>query len=85
MIYRIIVEDDATNFLLSQSTAVQTRIMSRIELLPFSGDIKRMSGRRDIYRLRVGSYRGIYRVSHGENTVYIENIGPRGDICKSDN
>lgn len=48
---------------------------------PPVGDIKRLLGRnKGKLRLRIGSYRIIYKVEKGK--IYILNIGARGDIYK---
>ncbi|MBS4455415.1 type II toxin-antitoxin system RelE/ParE family toxin [Tuanshanicoccus lijuaniae] len=36
----------------------------------------------DIFRLRIGSYRAIFRIIDNELIVYIFDIGSRGDIYK---
>ncbi|WP_446449904.1 type II toxin-antitoxin system RelE family toxin [Tuanshanicoccus lijuaniae] len=37
---------------------------------------------KDIFRLRIGSYRAIFRIIDNELIVYIFDIGSRGDIYK---
>ena len=44
-----------------------------------AGNIKKLQGR-DGYRLRVGDYRVIYAIDHGELIVTIVRIGSRGDV-----
>ncbi|MCL2630760.1 MAG: type II toxin-antitoxin system RelE/ParE family toxin [Firmicutes bacterium] len=46
---------------------------------PPEGDIKRMSGLSG-YRLRVGDYRILFSVEN--KTIYIHEVGPRGQIYK---
>ena len=55
------------------------QIKSAIEKLP-DGDIKKLRGYNNIYRLRVGEYRVIYKVL--KNEIYIEGILPRGGAYK---
>ena len=56
--------------------------MEAIERLPGSGDVKRLQGQENLYRLRVGPYRIIYAVDHGELVIYVIGAGNRGDIYK---
>ena len=47
-------------------------------------DIKKFHSKKynDIFRLRIGGYRAIFRVIDNELLVYIFDIGSRGDIYK---
>ena len=82
MDYRIIFEKAAVKFLQKQPSAQQKRIMNAIRGLPSSGDIKAMQGHECLYRLRVGSYRVIYRIENDVLIIIIVNIGNRGDVYK---
>jgi len=55
------------------------RIKSAIEQIP-RGDIKKLQGYKNIYRLRIGDYRVIYKVT--EIGIYIEDVLPRGSAYK---
>ncbi len=55
------------------------QIISAIDKLPYNeGDIKKMSGIDDLYRLRVGDYRVLFTKDY--DIIKIEKIGSRGDI-----
>ena len=56
------------------------RILNSIHKLPF-GDIKRLQGYTNYYRLRVGDYRIIY-MSEG-NIITISAVLPRGEVYKN--
>lgn len=47
-------------------------------------DVKKFQSKNydDIFRLRIGDYRAIFRVIDNELLVYIFDIGTRGDIYK---
>lgn len=49
-----------------------------------SYDVKKFYSKNynDIFRLRIGDYRAIFRVINNELIIYIFNIGARGDIYK---
>lgn len=82
MSYRIVIERPAMKFLLKQPQEQRERILKAIQGLPDVGDIKPMSGHKDIYRLRVGSYRVIYTVENDLLIVRVMTVGNRGDVYK---
>lgn len=55
------------------------RIIRAINELPF-GDVKRLQGNTDDYRLRVGSYRVVFNKDDDDLIILIIEIGPRGDV-----
>ena len=50
-------------------------------------DVKKFHSKNydDIFRLRIGDYRAIFRIVDDELFVYIFDIGSRGDIYKKTN
>jgi mRNA interferase RelE/StbE len=44
-------------------------------------DVKKLAGRQG-YRLRIGGYRGIYRIEGEHLMVMVLEVGPRGGIYK---
>ncbi len=82
MNYKIIIERKAEKYILKQPKEQQLRILSAINKLPLTGDIKQLRGHSDIYRLRVGTYRIIYSINNGELLIYVIDVGNRGDIYK---
>ena len=77
----------AEKFLVKQESKVAARIVSAISKLP-SGDIRKMEGYKDKYRLRIGGYRAIFSTSFviDEETkqrirlVKVWDIDNRGNI-----
>ncbi len=69
----------ASKFLQKQSKQTQIRIIKAINKLP-AGDVKRMQGKTNYYRLRVGDYRIIF--THNNIVLLIEKIGNRGEVYK---
>lgn len=82
MMYQIIIKKPAKKFIDKLPTQEKRRILFAIEQLPTVGDIKKMQGTSDFYRLRVGDYRIIYTVDHGELIICIVAAGNRGDVYK---
>lgn len=81
-------DKDAVKFLKSMQKSTRERIQQAIAGLtkqPADGDIRPMQGYKDgRYRLRVGTYRVIYKyLKDGViDILYIIDIGNRGDIYK---
>lgn len=80
--YQIIIKKPAKKFIDKLPLQEKRRILFAIQQLPHDGDIKKMQGNGEYYRLRVGSYRIIYTVDHGELVVCVVAAGNRGDIYK---
>lgn len=80
MSYRIVIKKNAEKFIRKQPKPQQERIFKAIYALPEAGDIKALKGNPNLLRLRVGDYRIIYTVDHGELVVIVIDIGPRGQI-----
>ncbi|MCM1190993.1 MAG: type II toxin-antitoxin system RelE/ParE family toxin [Butyrivibrio sp.] len=55
------------------------RLKEAIEKIPF-GDIKKMQGIDNGYRLRVGDLRVLFSIE--DDIIYIDNIIPRGQAYK---
>lgn len=58
---------------------VKDRVREGIEKIPF-GDIKKLQGYVNLYRLRIGDYRVIYQMEN-ENII-IDAVLPRGEAYK---
>ena len=78
--YRIILKKPAKKFIGRLPVNEKRRVVAAIEQLPNGEDIKRLKGRPDLLRLRVGNYRIIYSVDKGELMVYVIDAGNRGEI-----
>ena len=80
--YQIIIKKVAKQFIDRLPTNEKRRIVSAIERLPNGEDIKKLKGHDGLLRLRVGEYRIIYTVDHGELIVYVIDAGNRGQVYK---
>jgi len=81
MSYRIVIEKMALKFISKQPSKEKNRIMYSIYNLP-SGDIIKMSGKHNLFRLRIGSYRIIYSIEKDKLIIRVIEAGNRGDIYK---
>lgn len=82
MTYKIIIQKKAKKFIDKLPMNEKRRLVSAIERLPNGEDIKELSGHKGMLRLRIGTYRIIYKVDHGELIVLVIDAGNRGDIYK---
>ena len=80
MMYRIVLKKKAKKFIDHLPMNEKRRVVAAIEKLPEGEDIKRMKGHEGLFRLRVGGYRIIYTVDHGELVVCVIDAGNRGQI-----
>jgi len=69
----------AEKFLDGQNNRIFARITLAIDKLP-DGDVKKMAGYKDKYRLRIGGFRVVFTMK--ENDIIIEKIDNRGQIYK---
>ena len=60
---------------LNKNTAL--RLILAINKLP-EGDVKKMRGFENLYRLRIGDFR--IKFTRADGQIVVEEIGPRGDI-----
>jgi mRNA interferase RelE/StbE len=88
MNYRLLWHKTASKFLEKCSPKQKEMVKEKLELLqsnPYKHpqlDIKIMQGYDDVYRLRIGQYRLIYRVHEGELVIFMMTMGNRGDVYK---
>ncbi len=80
--YKIIIKKKAKKFIDKLPKNERLRVAKAIEMLPNGEDIKKLKGSENLLRLRVGDYRIIYTVDHGELIVIVIDAGSRGQIYK---
>ncbi len=69
----------AVKYINSTDKTTKKRLREAIEKIPF-GDIKKLQGVKDGYRLRVGDLRVLFTMENDK--IYIDNIIPRGQAYK---
>lgn len=70
----------AAKYINALDANAQRRIRKSIGKIP-QGDIRPLKGSPGSYRLRIGNWRILFSYQ-GENTILVEDIGPRGQIYK---
>ena len=82
MTYKIVLKKRAKKCIDQLPQNERRRVVTAIEKLPDGTDIQLLNGYSDYFRLRVGDYRIIYTVDHGEWIVVVIDAGNRGQIYK---
>lgn len=80
LMYQIVIKKKAKKFIDRLPLNEKKRVVAAIERLPNGEDIKKLKGHSDLLRLRVGEYRIIYTVDHGELIVMVIDADNRGQI-----
>jgi mRNA interferase RelE/StbE len=80
MAYEMEIKDEARAALRALPDDIRRQIGFRLHLLQqdFSGDLKKLKGSKNEYRLRVGNYRVLFELEGKRIVVY--SVGPRKDI-----
>ena len=79
MKYNIKYEKKCLKYLKKLDKSTQLRIIKSINELPF-GDVKKLQGSIDNYRLRVGNFRVLFAKDDINLIILIIEIGPRGEV-----
>jgi mRNA interferase RelE/StbE len=83
--YRIVLARSAERELLSLPGSVEARVVVAIDLLaqePRPSGVKKLKGTSDLWRIRVGDYRIVYRIDDRKREIDISHIRHRKDVYK---
>ena len=86
MAYRVNFSKMAERQFRNLPRTVQSRIAPRIDALaddPRPPGVVRLSGREDLYRIRVGDYRVLYAIEERELMVLVVKLGHRREVYRS--
>ncbi|MEG0775316.1 type II toxin-antitoxin system RelE/ParE family toxin [Clostridium sp.] len=79
--YEIKLSKKAEKFIRKQAIDTQKRILKGIIELP-GGDVKKLKGINEVYRLRVGDFRILFEKNDIELIIIVIDVGNRGEIYK---
>ncbi|MHC1595632.1 MAG: type II toxin-antitoxin system RelE family toxin [Candidatus Syntropharchaeales archaeon] len=65
----------------SQKERIRTRLLS-LSKDPFIGDVKKVEGRENVYRVRIGDYRVLYLLDRKEKEIYVVKIDKRSRVYR---
>ena len=77
------IANSAKKYIQKQDLKTQEALLIKIECLeydPFFGDIRKVEGKEDIFRLRADDHRIFYRVFHEDKTMDILLIDKKSGI-----
>ena len=82
MEYGMEIKDEAREMLRAMPEDLRRHIGYRLHLLQqdFSGDVQKLKGSKNEYRLRIGDYRVLFELIGKRIIVY--TLGPRKDIYR---
>ena len=83
--FEIVLRQEARRYLKRLDLVTQRRLVQALDELradPLNGDIRQLHGQSSVLRLRVGGYRILFRVQFAKRVIFVEAIGPRGDVYK---
>jgi mRNA interferase RelE/StbE len=80
---RVVLQPKAKKYFRQLKEPLKGRIYAGLEKLkkdPREGDIQKMQGEVNIYRLRIGDYRVIFTIENKD--IIVTKIAPRGEVYK---
>jgi mRNA interferase RelE/StbE len=84
--YKLIVDKQVEKFIAKVDTSTRKRLLKALVDLaenPYvDNHVKRLKGKHDLFRKRVGDYRIIFKIVDDELIIMVLKIGNRGDIYK---
>ena len=83
--WQIVVRRKAKRVLTRLPSTLQTRMTKAIDELaydPRPAHSKQLKGTKDLYRIRVGSWRVVYTIKDDQLLILIITIAPRGQVYK---
>ena len=82
MVYEVEFSPRARKDFKELNRQIKERIKEAIEGIPLRGDIKKLKGFEDRFRLRVGDWRILYSLDKKERKVVISEILPRKEAYR---
>lgn len=83
--YTLVFARSARKELQAMDHAIAVRILKRVETLamePRPGGVKKLEGATDLWRIRVGDWRVVYRISDRERLIDIIALRHRRDAYR---
>lgn len=75
----------ALKFLSKLDRDGKERVFKKIKELgndPFPSDVKKIKGERDVYRIRIGAFRVLYKIISKDDTILIFRVDKRSRVYK---
>ncbi len=75
----------ALKFLSKLDRDGKERVFKRIKELgndPFPSDVKKIKGEKDVYRIRIGAFRVLYKIISKKDTILIFRVDKRSRVYR---
>jgi mRNA interferase RelE/StbE len=75
----------ALKFLSKLDRDGKERVFERIKELgndPFPSDVKKIKGERDVYRIRIGAFRVLYKIISKNDTILVFRVDKRSRVYR---
>lgn len=85
MTYEYEIKKKAMKFIRKQEPKWQERLLKTVYALPLNGDVRKIQGEENLYRVRVGDFRMLFTMEQKTATITlicVTNADNRGDIYK---
>ena len=85
MMYKILVAEDAADFIRAQTKKIQRQLHNKIKNLrsnPYPPNCVKLKGQENLYRIRSGDYRIIYTIKSKEVIILVLRIAHRRQVYK---
>jgi len=81
--YNIILSKQAEKYFAKSGKRVQQKLQDALDdLAEFKGDIVKLKGKKNEYRIKIPQFRIIFTYNKGEIEIKVIRINPRGDVYK---
>ena len=73
----------ALKFLSKLEKGNKERVFKKIKELendPFPSDVKKLKGEKDVYRIRIGDFRVLYRLIQEDDTILVFRVDKRSRV-----
>lgn len=84
-VWSVIIQEKEKRYLSRLPRKERERLLDAMLAMksdPFAGDVARLKGSLEGWRLRVGRWRVLFMVDQEKKAVLIAGLGPRGDVYK---
>lgn len=83
MPYRVEIKESAAEEIRKLERGIRNRVLAKLEQLaddPRPSGVKKLRSNEGLYRVRVGDYRIVYKISDAELLVLIVRVADRKDV-----
>ncbi|MEF3697285.1 type II toxin-antitoxin system RelE family toxin [Desulfolutivibrio sp.] len=84
-VWSVIIQEKEKRYLSRLPRKERERLLDALSAMqfdPFAGDVARLKGSFEGWRLRVGRWRVLFVVDQKNKVVVVAGLGPRGDVYK---